>query len=81
MRRRVRRGSPEFLSGDPSSPGALQDGPVILVGHSWAGMVISEARNDPKVAGLAYIARRIERALPPGKPRFTCGVRPRLRRL
>jgi pimeloyl-ACP methyl ester carboxylesterase len=35
---------------------ALQDGPVILVGHSWAGMVISEAGNDPKVAGIVYIA-------------------------
>jgi pimeloyl-ACP methyl ester carboxylesterase len=35
---------------------ALQDGPVILVGHSWAGMVISEAGNDPKVAGLVYVA-------------------------
>ncbi len=35
---------------------ALQDGPVILVGHSWAGMVISEAGNDPKVVGLVYIA-------------------------
>jgi len=35
---------------------ALQDGPVILVGHSWGGMVISEAGNDPKVAGLVYIA-------------------------
>jgi pimeloyl-ACP methyl ester carboxylesterase len=35
---------------------ALQDGPVILVGHSWAGMVISEAGNDPRVAGLVYIA-------------------------
>ena len=35
---------------------ALQDGPVILVGHSWAGMVITEAGNDPKVAGLVYIA-------------------------
>jgi pimeloyl-ACP methyl ester carboxylesterase len=31
---------------------ALQDGPVILVGHSWGGMVISEAGNDPKVAAL-----------------------------
>ena len=29
-----------------------QDGPVILVGHSWAGMVITEPGNDPKVAGL-----------------------------
>jgi pimeloyl-ACP methyl ester carboxylesterase len=35
---------------------ARQDGPVVLVGHSWAGMVISEAGNDPKVAGLVYIA-------------------------
>src|SRR5438874_3763480 len=35
---------------------ANQDGPVILVGHSWAGIVISEAGNDPKVAGLVYVA-------------------------
>lgn len=35
---------------------ARQDGPVILVGHSWAGMVISEAGNDSKVAGLVYVA-------------------------
>ena len=35
---------------------ATQDGPVILVGHSWGGMVISEAGNDPKVAALVYIA-------------------------
>jgi pimeloyl-ACP methyl ester carboxylesterase len=35
---------------------ANQDGPVVLVGHSWAGMVISEAGNDPKVAALVYIA-------------------------
>src|SRR5438309_3581377 len=35
---------------------AIQNGPVILVGHSWAGMVISEAGNDPKVAALVYIA-------------------------
>jgi pimeloyl-ACP methyl ester carboxylesterase len=31
-------------------------GPVILVGHSWAGVVITEAGNDPKVAGLVYVA-------------------------
>lgn len=37
---------------------ALQDGPVILVGHSWAGTVISEAGDDPKVAGLVYVAAR-----------------------
>src|SRR6202163_3238580 len=35
---------------------ASQNGPVILVGHSWAGMVISEAGHDPKVAALVYIA-------------------------
>jgi pimeloyl-ACP methyl ester carboxylesterase len=35
---------------------AEQDGPVILVGHSYGGVVISEAGNDPKVAGLVYIA-------------------------
>lgn len=35
---------------------ALQDGPVILVGHSWAGVVITEAGSDPKVAGLVYVA-------------------------
>jgi pimeloyl-ACP methyl ester carboxylesterase len=33
-----------------------QDGPVVLVGHSYGGVVITEAGNDPKVAGLAYIA-------------------------
>src|SRR6202162_6089765 len=33
-----------------------QNGPVILVGHSYGGVVITEAGNDPKVAGLAYIA-------------------------
>ncbi|GAB3800048.1 alpha/beta hydrolase [Spirosoma humi] len=35
---------------------ALQDGPVLLVGHSWGGVVISEAGTDPKVAGLVYVA-------------------------
>jgi pimeloyl-ACP methyl ester carboxylesterase len=35
---------------------AMQDGPVILVGHSWGGMAVSEAGNDPKVVGLVYIA-------------------------
>jgi pimeloyl-ACP methyl ester carboxylesterase len=33
-----------------------QDGPTILVGHSWGGAVISEAGNHPKVAALVYIA-------------------------
>lgn len=35
---------------------ALQNGPVILVGHSWGGAVITEAGNDPKVAALVYVA-------------------------
>jgi pimeloyl-ACP methyl ester carboxylesterase len=35
---------------------ARQDGPVLLVGHSSAGVVITEAGNDPKVAGLVYIS-------------------------
>jgi pimeloyl-ACP methyl ester carboxylesterase len=33
-----------------------QPGPVLLVGHSYGGAVITEAGNDPKVAGLVYIA-------------------------
>src|SRR5258705_2755655 len=37
---------------------ALQDGPTVLVGHSWAGTVISEAGVDPKVSALVYIAAR-----------------------
>lgn len=32
-----------------------QTGPVILVGHSYGGVVITEAGNDPKVAALVYI--------------------------
>jgi pimeloyl-ACP methyl ester carboxylesterase len=34
---------------------AAQDGPAILVGHSYGGAVITEAGNDHKVAGLVYI--------------------------
>src|SRR6266481_2317645 len=34
---------------------AARDGPVVLVGHSYGGAVITEAGNDPKVAGLVYI--------------------------
>jgi pimeloyl-ACP methyl ester carboxylesterase len=33
-----------------------QDGPTILVGHSWGGAVITEAGNHPKVASLVYVA-------------------------
>ncbi len=35
---------------------AMQDDPVILVGHSYGGVVITEAGNDPKVERLVYIA-------------------------
>src|SRR6185295_13685027 len=35
---------------------AALNGPVILVGHSYGGAVITEAGNDPRVAGLVYIA-------------------------
>jgi pimeloyl-ACP methyl ester carboxylesterase len=33
-----------------------QDGPTILVGHSWGGVMITEAGIDPKVAGLVYVS-------------------------
>jgi pimeloyl-ACP methyl ester carboxylesterase len=35
---------------------ALQDGPCILVGHSYGGAVITEAGTDPSVVGLVYVA-------------------------
>ncbi|GAA4165761.1 alpha/beta hydrolase [Shinella granuli] len=35
---------------------ALQDGPTLLVGHSYGGIVITEAGHDEKVAGLVYVA-------------------------
>jgi len=35
---------------------ARQDGPAILVGHSYGGVVVTEAGNDSKVSGLVYIA-------------------------
>src|SRR5712692_7246401 len=34
---------------------AAQNGPVVLVGHSYGGAVITEAGNDPKVVGIVYI--------------------------
>jgi pimeloyl-ACP methyl ester carboxylesterase len=52
-----------------------QSGPVVLVGHSYGGAVITEAGNDPKVAALVYIAAfapdtgesaaSLEQAVPP----------------
>ncbi|QNI35118.1 alpha/beta hydrolase [Alloacidobacterium dinghuense] len=35
---------------------AMQDGPCVLVGHSYGGAVITEAGTDPSVLGLVYIA-------------------------
>jgi pimeloyl-ACP methyl ester carboxylesterase len=35
---------------------ALQDGPVILVGHSWGGAVVTQAGDHPKVAALVYVS-------------------------
>src|SRR4029077_4442536 len=35
---------------------AMQNGPVILVGHSWAGVVITEAGMETNVVGLVYVA-------------------------
>ena len=37
---------------------AQQDGPTVLVAHSWGGTVISEVGTDPKVTALVYIAAR-----------------------
>jgi len=59
-----------------------QSGPVVLVGHSYGGAVITEAGNHPKVAALVYIAAfaldtgescaTIEQAVPPA----TKGIKP-----
>src|ERR1700685_3393670 len=56
------------------------NGPVVLVGHSYGGSVISEAGNHPKVAALVYIAAfaldegescaSIETAVPPASKAF-----------
>src|SRR6202163_4526115 len=37
---------------------AQQDGPTVLVAHSWGGTVLSEAGTDPKVTTLVYVAAR-----------------------
>ena len=57
---------------------AVQDGPAVLVGHSYGGAVITEAGNDPKVAALVYVAAfapdkgesvaRLIKDPPPGAP-------------
>ena len=58
----------------------VMGGPVVLVGHSYGGSVITEAGNHPKVAALVYIAAfaldegescaSIEQALPPSSNAF-----------
>jgi pimeloyl-ACP methyl ester carboxylesterase len=51
--------STQSLGGDVAATQmaiAQAEGPVVLVGHSYGGAVITEAGNDPKVAGLVYIA-------------------------
>lgn len=37
----------------------LQDGPVVLVGHSYGGQIITEAGIDPKVSALVYVAATV----------------------
>jgi pimeloyl-ACP methyl ester carboxylesterase len=37
---------------------AMQQGPTVLVGHSFAGMIVTEAGIDPKVSALVYVAAR-----------------------
>lgn len=37
---------------------ALMDGPTVLVGHSYSGMIVTQAGVDPKVSALVYIAAR-----------------------
>jgi pimeloyl-ACP methyl ester carboxylesterase len=56
------------------------DGPVVIVGHSYGGSIITEAGNDPKVSALVYIAAfapddgespaSIEQALPQASKAF-----------
>lgn len=60
-----------------------QDGPVILVGHSYGGAVITEAGNDPRVIGLVYVAAFVPDAnqtllqlLQSGLPAMTSGTLP-----
>ena len=55
----------ESLAGDVAATKLILDGiedPVILVGHSYGGVVVTEAGNHPRVEGLVYIA-----AFAPGK--------------
>jgi pimeloyl-ACP methyl ester carboxylesterase len=50
------------LQGDAAATRLIidaQDGPVVLVGHSWGGAVISEAGTHPNVAALVYITAAV----------------------
>jgi pimeloyl-ACP methyl ester carboxylesterase len=54
----VVQNSTESLAADVATTREVidaQDGPVILVGHSYGGAVITEAGTDPKVSGLVYV--------------------------
>lgn len=51
---------------------SLEDGPVLLVGHSYGGAVITEAGNDAKVTGLVYVAAFAPDA---GESAFSVGKR------
>jgi pimeloyl-ACP methyl ester carboxylesterase len=56
---RIVQHSTESLAGDVAATKLVMDGldgPAILVGHSYGGVVVTEAGNDPRVAGLVYIA-------------------------
>jgi pimeloyl-ACP methyl ester carboxylesterase len=47
---------------------ARQDGPTVLVGHSFSGMIVTEAGVHPKVSALVYVAARapdVARMTPP----------------
>ena len=37
---------------------ARQDGPTVLVGHSFSGMIVTEAGTHPNVSALVYVAAR-----------------------
>ncbi|HRI97254.1 MAG TPA: alpha/beta hydrolase, partial [Nocardioides sp.] len=55
----VSQHSTQSLTGDVAEVQQVieaQDGPVVLVGHSYGGVVITEAGTHPQVAGLVYVA-------------------------
>jgi pimeloyl-ACP methyl ester carboxylesterase len=67
-----------LLAGDAAATGLIidgQDGPVVLVGHSYGGAVITEAGVDDSVAALVYTA-----AFAPDKGESVNTLRPSLSR-